>query len=57
MKRQLRQVAFWLVAFAPAILPVSCERNILGALVPFLLDGSNGFMRDLIFAAAPFVLP
>lgn len=39
------------------ILPVACERDVLQLLTPFLFDGSNAMMVDIIFAAAPFVLP
>ena len=40
----------------PAVLPFSCSRPLLEMLTPFLIDGSNGFMTDLIFAASPLVL-
>lgn len=40
-----------------SVLPLSCSQALLNDLTPFVIDGSNGFMHDLIFAAAPFVLP
>jgi hypothetical protein len=41
----------------PSILPASCSRGLLRELTPFLIDGSNSFLVDFIFGAAPFVLP
>ena len=40
-----------------SILPTSCSQELLRQLTPFVIDGSNGLMHDVIFAAAPFVLP
>jgi len=46
-----------MIAFAlPAILPTSCNQAVLKQLTPFLIDGSNNFLVDVIFSAAPFVL-
>jgi len=55
--RKLRLLAILTTGMLPAIIPTSCARPILRELTPFLIDGSNQFMRDLIFLAAPFVLP
>ena len=40
-----------------SILPTSCSEAVLRQLTPLVIDGSNSFMHDLIFTAAPFVLP
>ncbi|MCP4594695.1 MAG: hypothetical protein GY842_28515 [bacterium] len=40
-----------------SILPGTCSQGLLKELTPFVIDGSNDFMRDFIFSAAPFVLP
>ena len=40
-----------------AIIPASYPRQVLHELTSFLIDGGNQFMRDLIFLAAPLVLP
>lgn len=54
---RFRRILVLGVGVLPAIIPTSCARPILRELTPFLIDGSNGFMRDLIFLAAPLVLP
>lgn len=53
----LRKWALLTTSLVLGILPVTCERDVLQILTPFLLDGSNGTMADIILAAAPFVLP
>jgi hypothetical protein len=40
-----------------SLVPLSCSRSLLQGLTPYVIDDSNGFLHDLIFAAAPFVLP
>ena len=57
MKRQIRRLLLVAVAVLPGILPVACERSVLQTLTPFLIDGGNRLLIDVIFAAAPFVLP
>jgi len=55
-KRILRSLRF-LPFVALSILPGSCSQNLLEELTPFVIDGSNSFLTDFIFTAAPFVLP
>ncbi len=57
MERHLRRLLLVGVTLLPGILPVSCERDVLQTLTPFLIDGGNRLLIDVIFAAAPFVLP
>lgn len=57
MTRPLRRLMFFSVAILPAIIPTSCARPLLQALTPFLIDGDNAFLVDVINLAAPFVLP
>lgn len=55
--RYFRKILILGVGVMPAIIPTSCARPLLRELTPFLIDGGNQFMRDLIFLAAPLVLP
>ena len=55
--RRFRRILILSAGVLPAIIPTSCARPVLGELTPFLIDGGNQFMRDLIFLAAPLVLP
>ena len=55
--RRFRRTLILSVGVLPAIIPTSCARPVLRELTPFLIDGGNGFMRELIFLAAPLVLP
>ncbi len=57
MKRQIRRLMVLSVGVLPAIIPSSCAEPILRELTPFLIDGSNDFMVELINFAAPLVLP
>ncbi len=57
MTRRIRNVLMTVAFTLPAILPFSCTRPLLEELTPFLIDGSNSFMVDFIFGAAPLVLP
>jgi hypothetical protein len=57
MKKRIRLGLRLLPFVLLSVLPVSCSQSLLNELTPFVIDGSNGFMHDLIFAAAPFVLP
>lgn len=56
VRQTLRLLASTLVTL-PAMLPMNCSKPLLEGLTPFLIDGSNRYMHDLIFFAAPFVLP
>lgn len=55
--RRFRRILILSVGVLPAIIPTSCARPLLRQLTPFLIDGGNEFMHDLIFLAAPLVLP
>lgn len=39
------------------IIPFQCASPILKALTPYLTDGSNGLLTDIIKAIAPLALP
>ncbi len=55
-KRIFRALA--VASFAlPAIVPFECVKPLVNTLTPYLIDGSNGFIHDLVFAVAPAVLP
>ncbi|MCC7291672.1 MAG: hypothetical protein IT449_06395 [Phycisphaerales bacterium] len=56
-RHRMWRLGLWTVTVLPAILPVSCAQPLLQQLTPFLIDGSNSALRDLLFLAAPFVLP
>ena len=55
--RKMRLFAILCTGMLPAIIPTTCARPILRELTPFLIDGSSQLMRDIIFLAAPLVLP
>ena len=57
MNRRILTTLRFLPFVALSILPLSCSQGLLKELTPFVIDGSNSFMHDFIFMAAPFVLP
>lgn len=54
---RLRCAMITTAALLPAILPSGCSETLLRGLTPFLIDGSSALMRDVLFFAAPYVLP
>ncbi len=57
MMHHTRKLLIFSMCIMPAIIPTSCARPVLRLLTPFLIDGSNDFMVELINFAAPLVLP
>jgi len=56
MTRRIRKLVIWAAFTLPAIVPFSCSSPLLKELTPFVIDGSNSFMHDVIFSAAPLLL-
>ena len=56
MKLRMFKMMAMVALAVPAILPTSCNQALLKELTPFLIDGGNSFLVDVIFTAAPFVL-
>jgi len=54
---KIRKVLMLACFTLPAIIPFDCAQPLLRELTPFLISGNNGFLVDVIFAAAPLVLP
>ncbi len=57
MMNRIRRTLIFSACIMPAIIPVLCARPVLRLLTPFLIDGSNDFLVDVINFAAPLVLP
>lgn len=56
-RKRIWRLLLGTVTIMPAILPVACSKTLLQGLTPFLIDGSSSLMHDVLFFAAPFVLP